>query len=252
MKAFCVKCCDETPYVEKTIEVLDYFKGVFGIIKEDVVVPEHVAYCAICGNEVYVESLANKTLEDYCKITAATADNMSCKKCKFLHVSEPEESSPAYCIKYDQKLDFFNHWLRCSDCSIDNIACSFLNFYDKCIDAGDYVDITPFLKVKQNKYYSTKLFDAIVNMSSLNDKINLLYLLAQIGYDETEECERSFVKNCMTSENLDLQEYALNTISIWDKPSFVASIGKVKISLSSLQKEYDGLLEVSENKLKNK
>lgn len=247
MKAFCVKCCCENPYIEKALIVPDYFKGVREILKEDIVVPEHRAFCAICGEEVYVEELEEQNIKNYCQVALASAHKLNCGECEFLRA---EEDKTAFCTKYNQELDFYYNWLRCPDCSIDKMACNFLKFYDKRIDAGDHVYLIPFLKIKQNKYYSIKLFDAIIKMSSHKDKSNLLYLLAQIGYDETEECERNFVKDCMTSGNLDLQEYALNTISIWNKPSFVASIGKVEISLSSLQKEYDELLEASENELK--
>ena len=70
-----------------------------------------------------------------------------------------------------------------------------------------------FFRNKENYF-----FEVVDNLNH-KGKIRLLYELAQIDYKTIRDYEEGFVISMLKSNHLELQEYALNTLKIWENIS---------------------------------
>ena len=111
------------------------------------------------------------------------------------------------------------------------------------VEMGDAIDLSPLYKVRELEQYNDTCFNSIVSMLSETGKKKLLYELAQLSYDALFAFEIEFVVECIKSDDLELQEYALNALEIWENKDLVKKIGKIKIKHKYLQAEYDALME---------
>ena len=111
------------------------------------------------------------------------------------------------------------------------------------IEMGDAIDLSPLLNVRELMQYNDTCFKSIVSMLSQTGKKKLLYELAQLSYDALFAFEIEFVSECIKTDDLELQEYALNALEIWENKDLVNKIGKIKIKHKYLQAEYDALME---------
>lgn len=89
------------------------------------------------------------------------------------------------------------------------------------IDFGDSLPTeitTPFYELRSIPLYQYDLFLGFSSRLNRKGVINLLYILAQIPFNETFMCERKFVGKLIDNEDGDIQEYAINTAEIWYTP----------------------------------
>ena len=99
----------------------------------------------------------------------------------------------------------------------------------------------PLSDVRNAENYAST-FNYILTQLSRIGKIKLLYELAQISFDAIFGCEQEFVVGAIKTPDLEIQEFALNTLEIWNSKSLIEKIGEVKIDNTFLQEEYDSLL----------
>ena len=124
--------------------------------------------------------------------------------------------------------------------NIDAIE-NYLKKSNEIIEMGGSIDMEPLNAVRNAENYAST-FSYILTQLSRTGKIKLLYELAQISFDAVFGCEQEFVVGAIKTSDLEIQEFALNTLEIWNSKSLIEKIGEVKIGNTFLQKEYDSLL----------
>lgn len=118
---------------------------------------------------------------------------------------------------------------------------NYLKKSDEIIEMGGPIDMESLSAVRNAEDYAST-FNYILTQLSRIGKIKLLYELAQISFDAVFDFEQAFVVEALKTPDLELQEFALNTLEIWNSKSLVERIGEVKIGNTFLQKEYDNFL----------
>lgn len=118
---------------------------------------------------------------------------------------------------------------------------NYLKKSHETIEMGGSIDMEPLSAVRNAEDYAST-FNYILTQLSRIGKIKLLYELAQISFDAVFDFEQEFVVGAVKTPDLEIQEFALNTLEIWNSKSLIERIGEVKIDNTFLQKEYDNLL----------
>ena len=118
---------------------------------------------------------------------------------------------------------------------------NYLKKSNEIIEMGGAIDMVPLSDVRNAENYAST-FNYILTQLSRIGKIKLLYELAQISFDAIFGCEQEFVVGAIKTPDLEIQEFALNTLEIWNSKSLIEKIGEVKIDNTFLQEEYDSLL----------
>lgn len=118
---------------------------------------------------------------------------------------------------------------------------NYLKKSNEIIEMGGAIDMGPLSAVRNAENYAP-IFNYILTQLSRIGKIKLLYELAQISFDAVFGCEQEFVVGAIKTSDLEIQEFALNTLEIWNSKSLIEKIGEVKIDNTFLQEEYDSLL----------
>lgn len=118
---------------------------------------------------------------------------------------------------------------------------NYLKKSNEIIEMGGAIDMGPLNAVRNAENYAP-IFNYILTQLSRIGKIKLLYELAQISFDAVFGCEQEFVVGAIKTSDLEIQEFALNTLEIWNSKSLIEKIGEVKIDNTFLQEEYDSLL----------
>lgn len=118
---------------------------------------------------------------------------------------------------------------------------NYLKKSNEIIEMGGSIDMEPLNAVRNAEDYSST-FSYILTQLSRTGKIKLLYELAQISFDAVFDFEQEFVVGAIKTSDLEIQEFALNTLGIWNSRSLIEKIGEVKIDNTFLQEEYDSLL----------
>ena len=118
---------------------------------------------------------------------------------------------------------------------------NYLKKSNEIIEMGGAIDMGPLSDVRNAENYAST-FNYILTQLSRIGKIKLLYELAQISFDAVFGCEQEFVVGAIKTPDLEIQEFALNTLEIWNSKSLIEKIGEVKIDNTFLQEEYDSLL----------
>lgn len=118
---------------------------------------------------------------------------------------------------------------------------NYLKKSNEIIEMGGSIDMEPLSAVRNAEDYAST-FNYILTQLSRIGKIKLLYELAQISFDAVFDFEQEFVVGAVKTPDLEIQEFALNTLEIWNSKSLIERIGEVKIGNTFLQKEYDNLL----------
>lgn len=118
---------------------------------------------------------------------------------------------------------------------------NYLKKSNEIIEMGGAIDMGPLSAVRNAENYAST-FNYILTQLSRIGKIKLLYELAQISFDAVFGCEQEFVVGAIKTPDLEIQEFALNTLEIWNSKSLIEKIGEVKIDNTFLQEEYDSLL----------
>lgn len=118
---------------------------------------------------------------------------------------------------------------------------NYLKKSNEIIEMGGSIDMEPLNAVRNAEDYAST-FSYILTQLSRIGKIKLLYELAQISFDAVFGCEQEFVVGAIKTCDLEIQEFALNTLEIWNSKSLIEKIGEVKIDNTFLQEEYDSLL----------
>ena len=118
---------------------------------------------------------------------------------------------------------------------------NYLKKSNEIIEMGGSIDMEPLIAVRNAEDYAST-FSYILTQLSRTGKIKLLYELAQISFDAVFNFEQEFVVGAIKTSDLEIQEFALNTLEIWNSKSLIEKIGEVKIDNTFLQEEYDSLL----------
>ena len=118
---------------------------------------------------------------------------------------------------------------------------NYLKKSNEIIEMGGAIDMESLNAVRNAEDYAST-FSYILTQLSRTGKIKLLYELAQISFDAVFDFEQEFVVGAIKTSDLEIQEFALNTLEIWNSKSLIERIGEVKIDNTFLQKEYDNLL----------
>lgn len=69
-----------------------------------------------------------------------------------------------------------------------------------------------------------------------------LQLLAQMDFSQVLPHEENFVLRILESENLRLQEEAINAVSLWDKTNYLDRLKKITIKNRYLQEHYENII----------
>lgn len=128
-------------------------------------------------------------------------------------------------------------------CLASDAITQYLNKSKDGVTMGDSVDMSTLNILRGLDNYEP-VFSYIVSRLSKPGKIKLLYELAQIDFDKVFDFEQKFVDTCIKTQDLDIQEFALNTLEVWDNKSLIKQIGPVTIANTFLQRQYDNLLGV--------
>lgn len=120
----------------------------------------------------------------------------------------------------------------------------YLRYSNKYIEMGDEIDLTPIKNIRNLINYDEKCFSQIESKLTLAGKKKLLYELAQIDFNALCSFEIDFVIKSIKEENIELQEFALNTLEIWNNKDLISKIGTVEIKDKYLQAEYEALTKM--------
>lgn len=120
----------------------------------------------------------------------------------------------------------------------------YLKYSNKYIEMGDEIDLTPIKNIRNLINYDEKCFSQIESKLTLAGKKKLLYELAQIDFNALCSFEIDFVIKSIKEENIELQEFALNTLEIWNNKDLILKIGTVEIKDKYLQAEYEALTKM--------
>lgn len=127
------------------------------------------------------------------------------------------------------------------DEQIHQAVVNYLRKSNEIIEMGGAIDMAPLGAVRNADDYDS-IFNYIITKLSRQGKIKLLYELAQISFDAVFGCEQEFVVDAIKTSDLEIQEFALNTLEIWNSKKLIETIGEIKIDNTFLQEEYDSLL----------
>ena len=71
---------------------------------------------------------------------------------------------------------------------------------------------------------------------------SLINILSQIDFQDLNEFEKTFVIDNLSSSNQSTQEYALNTLSMWDISEIIPNISNTKFKNKFLQRRFDNII----------
>jgi hypothetical protein len=71
----------------------------------------------------------------------------------------------------------------------------------------------------------------------------LLYMLSLIEYTELQECEKVFVSNMLNHQDIRIQEYAINAVSLWNNKHYIEQVRDSKITDTFLKQRFDKIIK---------
>lgn len=112
--------------------------------------------------------------------------------------------------------------------------------YEKPAEFGETVDyIELFKSVRNDKNYKS-FIQSLENSDEL--KLSVIVLLSFVKFNDTFDFERNFIVEQLFSSDLQYQENALITISLWNNKELLLRIRDAKIENRFLQKRLDKII----------
>lgn len=132
------------------------------------------------------------------------------------------------------------------DAKIDLVSKRLLSFmHNEVVEMGEdpsYIDF--FLQTRQKNEYE-KIFSQLEAHGTHQTNLAILNILSGISYYEATPWEKNFVISQMKSGISKLQEYALNTLSLWNDKTLMLEISNFEIRNPFLLKKYKKMLGMS-------
>lgn len=115
-------------------------------------------------------------------------------------------------------------------------------YLDKDIEFGMPVDLLVLKSIRNLENYESN-FIRFIQQLTFKGKLILAYELSQLSYNSIFGCEEEYILQLMRSDDLEMQEFALNAVANWDNRVLISKLTDLKIKNVFLQKELDELIE---------
>lgn len=97
---------------------------------------------------------------------------------------------------------------------------------------------------KEDLYY--KLFDSFTSANNFELIKAVLFYLSNVNFNQISIYEECFVVNCLKSNVIDIQYFALNTLLEWGETTLIKELESVFIDNKYLQNDLNDFLEAQE------
>lgn len=109
-------------------------------------------------------------------------------------------------------------------------------------DLGTEVSYLEYYKTLRNQDDYFSIFNVLINEYPVKFTNSLINILSQVDFQDLNEFEKTFVIDNLTATNLSTQEYALNTLSLWDISEIIPKICNTKFKNKFLQRRFDNII----------
>lgn len=109
-------------------------------------------------------------------------------------------------------------------------------------ELGTEVSYFEYYRTLRNQDNYISIFNTLINEYPIKFTNSLINILSQIDFQDLNEFEKTFVIDNLSSSNQSTQEYALNTLSMWDISEIIPNISNTKFKNKFLQRRFDNII----------
>lgn len=133
-----------------------------------------------------------------------------------------------------------------------------ISYIDQCInhlekmtnaerlEIGKDYEYMTFLLSLRNKGYYEMILKVIMSGENNDLKKAITLFLATINYENIFAEEETFIISMLREDDLEGQEFALNTLLLWDSTNYLAELKSIKIKNIYLQKDLEEFIAEKE------